>query len=147
MAVPTAKSSIVKVAGVWEQGWNTPFLEHDLWEYPLREFAVDGWYMSPVSGIAKSSALTEVADLKEVIDANSTLTVVWVDEKGDTPLQKFKHPQNALYIMGRTSQSVLGMRRDGDLSVRIETITNSGGLWAHQAITMVLYDRLKKSWQ
>ncbi|MEX2007535.1 MAG: hypothetical protein WD992_02065, partial [Candidatus Levyibacteriota bacterium] len=77
-----AKSSIVKVAGIWEQGWNTPFLEYDLWVHPLQEFGVDGWYMSPVSGITKSSNLTEVADIQEAIKANPDLTVVWVDEKG-----------------------------------------------------------------
>jgi hypothetical protein len=146
MAVPlnTEKNNIVKVAGIWEQGWNTPWLEHDLWIQVVNEFAANGWYMTPVSGIAKSSTLVEVVDMQEVIDANPDLTVVWVDEKGDIPLQKFEHPQNALYIMGRTSQTVLGMRRDGDPSVRIETI---GGFWAHQALAIVLYDRMKKSWQ
>lgn len=124
-------------------------LEHDQWLYPLQEFGVDGWYMSPVSGIAKSPKLTEVADLQEAIDANPDLTVVWVEEFGETPLRDFKHPENALYITGRTSLSPIksGMSKQEHKSVRIETVVNGGGLWGHQAIAMVLYDRMTKSWQ
>jgi hypothetical protein len=140
-------NGIVKVAGMWELGWNTPITEHDQWVYPLQEFKVDGWYMSPISGIAKSSLLEEVADIQEIIDLNPDLTVVWVDERGETPLQKFEHPPQALYIAGRTSESKLGMRKAGDLSVHVESVTNSGGFWAHQAVVMVLYDRMTKSWQ
>jgi hypothetical protein len=139
---------IVKIAGNWEIGWNTPFLEHDLWVYPLQEFGVEHWYMSPITGIAKSSSLTEVADIQEAINANPNLTVVWVEEFGKVPLNKFKHPKKALYITGRTSFSPMnaGLSKPKDLSVKVETLANGGGLWAHQAITMVLYDRMKKSW-
>lgn len=138
---------MVKVAGYWEIGWNTPMLEHDLWIYPIQEFAVDGWYMSPVSGIAKSSFLTEVADLKEVIDANPDLTVVWVEEFGESSLEDFVHPENVLYITGKTSLSPMntGLAKESDLSVKIETAVNGGGLWSHQAISIILYDRMLKS--
>jgi hypothetical protein len=138
---------MVKVAGLWEHGWNTPWVEHDQWVYPLQEFGVGGWYMSPITGIKKSSFLNEVDNLLEVIELNPELTVVWVDEKASTPLTEFIHPENALYIAGRTSESILPMKREGDLSVFVETSANGGGLWAHQAISTILYDRLRKSWQ
>jgi hypothetical protein len=143
-----SKKGVVKVAGMWEQGWNTPFLEHDLWEYPLRDFEVDEFYMMPISGIDKP--VTEVKEMKEVIEANPDLTVVWVDETAEVPLSDFVHPKNALYILGRTtSRPMVGLKKDGDLTVRVETKPDhscSGLLWAHQAIAIVLYDRLKKSW-
>jgi len=138
---------MLKVAGIWEQGWNTPWVEHDQWVYPLQEFGVDGWYMSPKTGIMKSSFLTEADNIQEIIQANPDLTVVWVDENASTPLSDFVHPENALYISGRTSESILPMKREGDLSVYVETSVNGGGLWASQAISIILYDRLKKSWQ
>ena len=138
---------MIKVAGIWEQGWNTPWVEHDQWIYPLQEFRVDGWYMCPVTGIMKSSFLVEVNAIQEAIDANPELTIVWVDENAATPLSQFVHPENAFYIAGRTSESILPMKREGDLSVYVETLANSGGLWAPQAISIILYDRLKKSWQ
>jgi hypothetical protein len=138
---------MIKVAGIWEQGWNTPWVEHDQWIYPLQEFGVNGWYMSPITGILKSSFLNETNNVQEVIDLNPELTIVWVDEKASTPLTEFNHPENALYIAGRTSESILPMKREGDLSVYVETLANGGGLWAPQAISIILYDRMKKSWQ
>ena len=41
----------VKAAGLWELGYNVPLLELDQWQYPLREFDVSEFTMSPVTGI------------------------------------------------------------------------------------------------
>jgi hypothetical protein len=137
--------SIVKVAGIWEIGWNTPLAEADLWQFPLMDFGVNQWYMTPVSGIDRQE-VTEVKELTQVIDQNPDLAVVFVDEKAPTPLQQFTHPQNALYVCGRTSVSAYELyRRPQDLAVRVETKPNgsaSGVLWAHQAVSIVLYHRL-----
>lgn len=137
---------MIKVAGIWEQGWNTPFLECDLWEYPLRDFSVDQHYMVPVTGIQKP--VTERHSIQDILDENPDLTVVWIDEYGETLLSDFIHPQNALYIVGRTStRPIVQFSKPGDLSVRIETKpdgSNQGMLWSHQAATVVLYDRLLK---
>jgi hypothetical protein len=137
--------SIVKVVGIWEQGWNTPWAEHDQWIYPIQEFGVSGWYMSPVTGIKKSSFLTEVDNIQSVIEQNPDLTIVWVDEKSATPLSEFTHPEKALYIAGRTSESILPLKKEGDLSVYVESIQNGGGFWAHQAVSIILYDRFIKN--
>jgi hypothetical protein len=141
---------MVKVAGIWEQGWNTPWLEFDLWEYPLHDFGVDEFYMTPISGIAKGfSFLKEKTDIQEVLNENPDLTVVWIDERGTTKLKDFVHPENALYITGKTtSRPMVTFGQPNHLSVQIETKpdgSTQGGLWSHQAITLVLYDRIKKS--
>jgi tRNA(Leu) C34 or U34 (ribose-2'-O)-methylase TrmL len=137
---------MVKVAGMWEQGWNTPFLEHDLWEYPLRDFGVGEHYMIPVTGILKP--VTEKHSIEEILEENKELTVVWVDEFGETSLKDFIHPENVLYFVGKTtSRPMVQHRKPDDLSVRIETKpdgSNQGMLWGHQAISIVLYDRLRK---
>jgi hypothetical protein len=132
----------VHVAGVWELANSTPTSELSLWGFPIRDFDVDEWYMSPVTGA--NEGVTEVENLWDVIVA-SPCTVVFVDEHGDTPLVDFTHPEDALYVLGKTGFSpMFACRREGDLSVRIETPTDKGMLWPHQAISIVLYDRLTK---
>jgi len=141
---------IVKVAGIWELGWNTPIKEHDLWEMVMRDFEVDEFYMTPVSGI-DSQFVHEKQSLEEIIKENPDLTVVYVDENAKTTLNDFVHPKNVLYIPGKTTNSpYISMAREGDIAVKFETKwdhTTSGLLWAHQAMSIILYDRLRKSWQ
>lgn len=133
----------VGVAGAWELGYSAPLTELDLWQHLLREFRVDHWHMTPVSGI-QAPGLTEHADLQEVIDA-CPYQVVFVDEAGEEPLQSFEHPKDVLYVLGK--QSFSPFRAYGGRSVRIETPMDSGMLWPHQAIAIVLYDRQVKSWR
>lgn len=134
---------MIKVAGVWELGWNTPIMEYDLWKFPMRDFGVDEWYMAPISGIQKGN-ITEVAFIKDAIHLNPDFTPVCIDENGTTDLEEFTHPENALYLLGKAGGSP---NADSGFSVRIPTKENKGLLWPHQAICIVLYDRLKKSWQ
>ena len=138
----------VKVAGLWELGWSAPLTEHDWWDMVMRDFAVDEHYMTPISGIHREQ-VTEVANLEDAINANPDLTVVFIDERAEVELQDFIHPENALYILGKVTYSgLLAHKRDGDLSVKIQTNMNQGLLWPHQAAAIVLYDRgVKNSWQ
>lgn len=131
----------VKVAGCWEQGWTTPIMEYDLWKFPLQDFKVDEFIMTPVSGISKK--ITEYKDIQEVIDNNPDLVPVFVDENGTTDLEDFEHPENALYICGRVSYSPMKLFKD-TLSVKVVTPAEGGRLWPHQAISIVLYNRFKK---
>ena len=45
------RPEIVKVASYWELDWNTPIKEIDLWRYPLQDFGVETFYMTPITGI------------------------------------------------------------------------------------------------
>jgi tRNA(Leu) C34 or U34 (ribose-2'-O)-methylase TrmL len=142
-----AKPSVVKVAGLWELGWNTPIKEIELWEYPLRDFKVDDFYMSPVTGI-DSNFVKERKYFEEILEENKDLSFVYVDEASETSLAEFAHPNKALYIFGKASFSPMAMyKKSKDLSVRIDTAENKGLLWPHQAAAIVLYDRMVKSWQ
>ena len=134
---------MIKIAGIWEQGWNTPIKEYDLWWYMLREFDVNEFIMTPVSGI--DADVTEMKSLEDAIKANPELTVVHVDEDGESDLLGFTHPENALYVFGRTSNSSLVYKTEGHLSVRIPTPNNFAGFWANQVAALVLYDRYLKS--
>lgn len=140
---------MIRVAGIWELGWNTPIKEIELWEYPLRDFSVDEFFMCPISGI-QSGSVKEVPQLDELIvkHRNLGIPIVFVDERGEQLLQEFKHPEDVLYIFGKASLNPLvAYGQPGDKSVRIETIQNKGLLWPHQAAGILLYDRLVKSWR
>ena len=132
---------MIKVAGCWELGYNTPIMEYDLWHFPLRDFGVDEFIMTPVSGINKK--VTEYKLVQDAIDANPTLIPVFVDEKGSTELEDFEHPEDVLYILGNAGNT---QYKNKGFSVKVKTIANKGLLWPHQAICIVLYDRIKK-WQ
>jgi len=138
--------SSVSIAGMWELGWNTPISEIELWHLMLRDFGVDKFYMTPVSGI-KSSKVIEMTTLEDIIEANKDKTIVYVDERSETELSDFKHPENALYVFGKANYSpFMADMKEGDMSVKIKTIENKGLLWPHQAASIVLYDRIK-TWQ
>lgn len=135
---------MIKVAGIWELGYSAPLVEFDVWQFMLRDFGVDQWIMTPVSGIAQP--IHEVAAMEDAISENPELTPVFVDEKGKTTLKDFEHPANALYLFGKASYSPFtALAQEGECSIRVETVNNQGLLWPHQAAAIVLYDRLMKS--
>ncbi len=136
---------MIRVAGIWELGWNTPLKEIELWEFPLRDFGVERFYMTPISGIA-SNAVTERAAMEEVLSENSDMTIVFVDERAPVSLTTFVHPENALYVFGKASlSSMVAYGRTQDRAVKIDTVANAGLLWPHQAAAIVLYDRMLKT--
>jgi hypothetical protein len=133
---------MIRVVSFWEQGWNTPIKEYDLWHFPARELGVDDLIMIPVSGILAPN-ITEVNNFEDISRDNTTF--VFVDESADSDLESFVHPENATYIIGRTSFSpMVSYKQEGDKVVSIKSILNSGLFWGHQAMCIVLYDRLKK---
>lgn len=132
---------MIAVAGFWNFGYNTPLTEISMWRFPLRDFGVDKYIMSPITGIR--GKVNEYEDLDAILNDHPDLTPVFVDEKGTVELQDFEHPENALYILGRPGYSPF-MNYPEKLSVRLNTKMNKGLLWADQAICIVLYDRVIK---
>jgi len=132
---------MVVVASIWESGWNTPIKEFDLWYYPLKDFGIDELAMTPVSGIRLNNKVKEFHSVEEIVQ-HYGLPIIICTEKGETSLENFKHPKDALYLFNRTSGGELPVKED--FSVRIETKLNKGMLWGHQAASIILYDRFKK---
>ena len=136
---------MVIVAGLWELIWNTPIKEIDLWQYPLRDFNVNKHYMVPISGIA-SQKIIERKSLEDVINENKEFMVIFVTEGGEHDLENFIHPENGLYIFGKTNYSPFNTMKIGNsTSLKIKTAQNKGMLWGHQAASIVLYDRMIKN--
>lgn len=134
---------MIVVASIWETGWNTPIKEFDLWYYPLKDFGVDEIAFTPVSGIHINNKAKEFDSVKAMVE-HYNLPIIVCTEFGDTNLNDFKHPKDALYLFNRTSGGNLPVK--SDYSLKIETKLNKGMLWGHQAASIILYDRYMK-WQ
>lgn len=132
----------VKIVSYWEQGWNTPIKEYDLWHFPTRDFQVDELIMMPISGID-----AQVTEYKSFDDIDvSDCTVVWVDENGEEYLDDFEHPENAVYVFGRAGLAPMKVhKKEGDKTLKIRTPEDKGLLWGHHAMVLVLYDRFLKN--
>lgn len=137
---------MIIVAGMWELGWNTPIKEIDLWEMVIRDFGVDEFRMTPISGI-QSNWVQERESVEEMLKEFNETPVVIVDEKGEEELSMFKHPRSCLYLFGKTTCSPLHLRQPQHKTLRIETVARQALLWAHQVCAVVLYDRMVKSWR
>jgi len=133
---------MVVVAGVWEEGWNTPLKEFDMWYYPLTVFGVDEFAMTPVSGIRLNKKVQEFHSVDEII-LHYGLPVIICDEGGKTPLKTFKHPKDVLYLFNRVSGGT-HIGKETETSLRIETKLPQGLIWGHQAASIILYDRFIK---
>ncbi len=127
---------MIEAAGIWEQGWSVPLTESDQWEVVLREFGLERLNMTPVTGIVRSW-IHEYPSIEALLEDRSHLDIVFVDESAEVELTEFQHPENALYVFGRSSYSPF---REGYQSVKIQT-EKPGMLWPHQAFAIVLYDR------
>ena len=134
----------VAILGAWEVGYSYPLLEAEHWRYPLRDFRVTDWIMTPVTGISVPD-VRETNDLADELHQQQAAgrALVFVDEKGTIDLRWYDHPPRVCYVFGKASFSPL--RAFGDVftheSIVIPTPANSGLLWAHQAAVLTLYDR------
>lgn len=134
---------MVVVAGVWEQGWFDSKTELNLWHFPLRELGVDKFAMTPHLGL-NNIKVEEFHNVEELVQ-HYGLPIIIGTEYGEHSLEDFEHPKDALYLFNRTSGGELPVQ--ADYTLRVETKLNKGMLWGHQAASIILYDRLKKSWQ
>ncbi len=133
------------IAGCWDERMlPSPAVEYkSRWKFLVTGFGLDGIYMAPVTG---NENVIEVEDIMDAVTANPDLVPVLVDECSPNRLQSFEHPLDAIYLFGRTGQSIFG-GWDGE-SVSIEPPGElTSYLQPDQAAAVVLYDRMVKSWQ
>ena len=136
-------SKMVVVASIWEEGWFDNQTELNLWHFPLKDLGVDEFAMTPISSL-NTNKVTEFGSVEELIQ-HYQLPVIIGTEHGDCSLKNFNHPKDALYLFNRTSGGNLNI--NPDYTLKINTYLNKGLLWGHQAASIILYDRLIKSWQ
>ena len=136
----------VAVAGLWELGHNVPLSEAGLWDQPLRDFGVDEWHMSPVTGInvrERHPELTEHPTVEGMVwSLRERFNLVWVTEDAEAELSEFEHPRYACYVFGKANWSpFLNLRQPDEDAVHIRTTMAAAGLWPHQCMTVVLWHR------
>ena len=90
---------MVVVAGIWEDGWNTPIKELDLWHYPLRDFAVDELAMTPISGIA-TNKVREFHRIEDIVEYYN-LPVIICTEHGETDLADFEPSSGPAFYVSK----------------------------------------------
>jgi hypothetical protein len=148
---------MIKVVGCWDMWENAPqeYLIH--WRFMVDHFGVDKFYMTPNSGLGLElknnhnenlQFLYEKENIQEVIDENLDFNPIVIDENGDIELKDLVHPENGLYILGRVGYSPKD-HFPNLTSVRIpswskDSNSSLGLLHPHQALAIVLYDRLTK---
>ncbi len=134
----------VAVAGLWELGHNVPLQEAHLWGTMLRDFEVEAWHMSPVTGIAERR-VEEWPEPERMIEAlREQYDLVFVTEDSSVPeLQHFEHPENSCYVFGKANYSpFIALRQhETDLALHIHTPAGKGLLWPHQCAVAVLWHR------
>lgn len=132
---------MVIVAAIWEQGWFDFKTELNLWQFPLRDLGVDELAMAPISGL-NNNKVREFDNIEELVQYYN-LPIIICTEHGESILQDFEHPQNALYLFNRTSGGELPV--EADYTLKIQTPLDKGLLWGHQAASIILYDRFLKN--
>jgi tRNA(Leu) C34 or U34 (ribose-2'-O)-methylase TrmL len=150
---------MVAVVGHWEQSWNVPATEAPMWSLPLRDWGVAEWHMWPVTGIRNGEQRVELVEHHDLESAlrSADGSLVFVEPRNPSfpttmlgvDLPDFDHPHNAVYVFGSAHHNPVAHvgSRFAHEQVVIPTVENAGVLWPHQALSVVLYDRLVKSWQ
>lgn len=149
---------MVTVAGHWEIGYMAPIVEQYYWSFVLRDFGIGYWLMNPVSGIQNTEnrrvSLNEFSNYQTMLDSCDELQRVFLEPKTKRQnantiwLHELVHPENCVYVFGSAHYNpTLNHVRKKDLVVSIKTVHDNGILWSNQCLSIVLYDRLVKSWQ
>lgn len=148
---------MICVLGAWDIGYHAPITEQYYWGFPLRDFDVAEWHMSPVSGIRNREhevQLTEWPHYDDFFAAHPELVRVFLEprtkhQNADTVwLHDFKHPDECVYVFGSAHYNpTLKHRREGDFVVSVKTARDNGVMWGDQVMCITLYDRLQKSWR
>ena len=87
---------MIVIASIWEEGWNTPIKELDLWHYPLQDFAVDELAMTPVTGILNGT-VREFHNVDDLV-AHYGLPVILCTETGASELHYICSKERAVEV-------------------------------------------------
>lgn len=146
----------VKIAAYWDVWFQHRENEYDIcWRFMVKHFGVNEIIMLPNMNATEKIVLdytevplVEMNNIHEVLAVNPDLTPIMVDERGTTSLQEFQHPENVLYIFGRTGYNPMDQFSPWTgQSVVIPSIPQYMGdalLHPNQAAAIILYDRMNK---
>ena len=136
---------MIKVCAYWDcKIGSGPELKRQLYQYydfTAKAFGIDDLLLVDEDDSCTINPPNLYSSVQEVRRKFSELLPVFISEKGESSLKDFKHPANALYIVGKNYSGY--DVPEGAESVRIETF-GFVPLWAHVALGIVLIDRVHK---
>ena len=147
---------MVTIVGHWELENSAPLNEAKSWELLLRDFGITRWYMAPISGIKlneQTITLIEWQTYEEIFnDLDPSIPRWYIEPRtyvtpNTTWLHNLNHPEDIIYVFGSVNVTSAGMARENDLIVSIKTIEDKGVMYAWNAVSIILYDRMIKRWQ
>jgi hypothetical protein len=112
------------IAALREKGWLDETTDRAQWFNMTRSFQAD---------------LQLVRDFPDIVIPEN-YSVVILDESAVTPLQDFVHPENAIYIFGRSTLNNIQDKIKHDYSVKIVT-PEFKGMFGVSAAGALLYAR------
>lgn len=111
---------------------------YQCYDYTARVYGAVKLVMVDIDGTLDVD-VPKVGTLAEALGMFNDCTPVYIHAGGRTSLCEFRHPGDAVYIVGPDYNSFVVP--DGATSVKIEVERDVPELWAHTALAVVLHDR------
>lgn len=125
----------VTVVGMWEHGWLDPKIELFMFRQLCAAYDVDRLVMVPQM-LSDRTSVDQYDTIEEALDTCEG-TIVYLEPEGEEMLHDFKHPKDAVYILGKAMIS--NKHREG-VKVRIDT-PNMTDMFAINAAAITLESR------
>ena len=136
---------MVTVIGLWEPVWmDSERSERRLWKQTMQAFKVDQWIMTPSNGKVFSCPVQydTIEEALNSVEGKKTFFVPSKTAKG-IKLEDYKHPKNAIYVIGSAAENLKKYMTDDDDIVTLYTDGDTD-LFGCCFIPIVLYDRFLK---
>ncbi len=135
----------VTVASLWDPKWmEAERTERRIWKQTIQAYDVDHWIMAPgrPGQFTSPQQFETVDEMMDFFRPPRTFLIAPKTMKGK-PLENYKHPEHAIYVLGNTADNMVRFIRPGDHVVSIYTPTESA-MFGHAVLGTVLYDRARK---
>jgi len=127
---------LITIIGRWEKDWLDPKVELFMWKQLCAAFNVDKLVMVGVSDNPRIT-IDQYETMEEAL-INRQGVKVFLEPTGNILLNKFKHPNDVIYIFGNAMNN--NLKYEG-VKVRINTPSITD-MFAVNAAAIVLADRL-----
>lgn len=120
----------VKLVAFREDTWFAPLAEYNLYNHLAIAYNCDSQL---------------IRDWSEAVVPDGW-PVILAYEHGELESRQFRHPENAVYVFGRTALDLLGAVPNPDVILRVDTPGSSLGMFGAQIAAIVLRDRQQQGW-
>ncbi|CAK3854448.1 RNA methyltransferase [Vibrio crassostreae] len=130
---PTNVGAVMRAAGCYQV---------DEVKYTGQRYEKAAKFHTDTKSVARTIPLTGVGSFLDNLDPETKIVCVELAE-GATPLPRFKHPENAIYIFGPEDGSI--SQDVADRADHVVYVPTVGCMNLAATVNVLLYDRLAKS--